>query len=273
MGRSAAFGEQNLRKGVDTGMDIKLVVKLLALMGAVALLVASLAQAKHQPLQLVAEVQGQQPPPAGQQGPGPQRTPPEPKNLQVFKGDTHDQVIQEMRKMTAGLTVECSFCHHAPGFEADTPRKEVARLMVRDYVQGMKHKDGSPLTCNDCHKGQANFLRTSPFEASLEKPVHGLQIFKDVPSAKLMEAMNHFTKALGVDCRYCHAADFDDETPRKQIARYMITEFSSKLVKQDGSPVGCDDCHKGHARPLSVLPFPRHDEHRPTPPPEKKPGV
>ncbi|HEY6333102.1 MAG TPA: hypothetical protein VI756_27510, partial [Blastocatellia bacterium] len=157
--------------------------------------------------------------------------------------------------------------------ETDTPRKWVARLMVRDYVQGLKHKDGTPLTCNDCHKGQANILRTAPFEASLAKPVHGLQIFKDVPPARLMEAMNHFTKALGVECSYCHSGDFSDETPRKQIARYMITEFSSKLVKQDGSAVGCDDCHKGHAKPLSVLPFPRRERPPAPPQPEKKPGI
>jgi len=255
-------------------MKTKVGIKLFALVGASALLAASMAQAKHQPLQSIAEAQSQPAQAAGGQQGAPQHPQPEPKNLQVFKGDTREQVIQEMRKMTAGLSVECSYCHHAPGFDADTPRKEVTRLMVRDYVQGLKHKDGSAITCNDCHKGQANFLRTSPFEAVLEKPVHGLQIFKDVPTSRLMEAMNHFAKALGVDCRYCHAADFDDETPRKQITRYMITEFSSKLVKQDGSPVGCDDCHKGHARPLSVLPFPRHEEHRPQPAtPEKKPGV
>ena len=261
-------------------MDKKLVAKMFALIGAAALLIASAVEARHQgggtgseiDSEIASEVQ-QQPQAAPAQGQA-QHAFPEPKNLQVFKGVTHDQLIQEMRKMTSGLGVECNFCHHTPGVDTDTPRKEVARLMVRDYVQGMKHKDGSALTCNDCHKGQANLLRTLPFEASLKNPVHGLQIFKGAPPARLMEAMNHFTKALGVDCAYCHSGDFSDETPRKQIARYMITEFSAKLVKQDGSPVTCDGCHQGHARPLSVLPFPRHEDHRPAAaPPEKKPGI
>jgi hypothetical protein len=251
----------------EEGMDKKLAVKLLVLIGAAALFAASIAQAKRQPSSSDLPQQA---------APAPAQHPPEPKNLQVFKGDNHDQVIAEMRKMTTGLGVECSFCHHAPGFDADTPRKEVTRLMVRNYVQGMKHKDGSPVGCNDCHQGQANLLRTLPFDSTGGKPVHGLQIFKDMPTARLMEAMNHFSKAVGVECTYCHTGDFDDETARKQITRFMITQFSMKLVKQDGSAVTCDDCHQGHAKPLAVLPFPRRDEHRPPPPPAepaKKPGI
>ena len=82
-----------------------------------------------------------------------------------------------------------------------------------------------------------------------------------------MQVMTAFTKALGVECTYCHTSDFDEDTPRKQIARFMMTQFSQGLVKQDGSAVGCNDCHQGHARPLAVLPFPR----RPEQPPAKKP--
>ncbi|HKV40177.1 MAG TPA: photosynthetic reaction center cytochrome c subunit family protein [Blastocatellia bacterium] len=253
-------------------MNKKVIAKSVIFVGVSALVAASIAQAKWGSGGESNRLQQATP----RAAPERQHTPPEPKNLKVFKGVTHDQLIGEMRKMTTGLGVECSFCHHAPGFDSDTPRKEVARLMVRDYVLGMKHKDGSPVTCNDCHQGQANFLRTLPFEKAAGKWAQGRQVFKGMPEDRLMAVMEHFTKALGVKCDYCHTADFEDETPRKQIARYMMTEFSAKYVKTDGTPVTCDDCHQGHAKPLAVLPFPRHEERRPpsaAPAPDKKPGL
>ena len=87
-----------------------------------------------------------------------------------------------------------------------------------------------------------------------------------------MEVMTAFTKALGVECNYCHTSSFDEDTPRKQIARFMMTEFSQGLVKKDGGPVSCSDCHQGNPRPLAVLPFPKRPERRPEPQPAKKPN-
>ena len=194
---------------------------------------------------------------------------PAPETLQLLKGMPRQQIMGEMRKIAAAMGTECNFCHVNP-FPVDTPRKAVARLMMRDYTMGMKHKDGSALTCNDCHKGEANFLRTRPFEGAVGKKLAGLQVLKDLPRERLMQVMTAFTKALGVECTYCHTTDFDDDTPRKQIARFMMTEFSRGLVKQDGSAVGCNDCHQGHARPLAVLPFPQRRP--PEPQPAKKPN-
>jgi nitrate/TMAO reductase-like tetraheme cytochrome c subunit len=177
-----------------------------------------------------------------------------------------------MQGFNSALGVECNFCHHAP-FEADTPRKDVARLMVRDYTMGMKHKDGTDLTCNDCHKGQPNFLRARPFENVMGKASTGLQVLKGLPEERLTQIMTAFTKALGVDCAYCHKGDdFDTDTPRKQIARFMMTEFSQGLVKNDGSPVSCSDCHQGHVRPLAVLSFPRREGPRPASATGEHPG-
>jgi nitrate/TMAO reductase-like tetraheme cytochrome c subunit len=167
--------------------------------------------------------------------------------------------------------VECNFCHVRP-FDAETPRKSVARLMMRDYTMGMKHKDGSALSCNDCHKGQPNPLRTRPFDGAVGKQLAGRRVLTGMPEERLMQVMTAFTKALGVECNYCHTADFDEDTPRKQIARFMMTEFSQGLVKKDGGPVNCSGCHEGNAKPLAVLPFPKPPEHRPEPQPAKKPN-
>ena len=256
-------------------MNLKRVAQLYTVVGAAALAIVSVTHAGQQP----AAPAGQQPGPAGQQGqppqgPGGQGQRPTPKNLQVLKGLEGPQVLRTMQGFTTALGVECNFCHHPP-FDADTPRKDVARLMIRDYTMALKHKDGSELTCNDCHKGQPNFLRTRPFENVIGKSSSGLQVLKGVPEERLTQIMTAFTKALGVDCAYCHKGDdFDTETPRKQIARFMMTEFSQALVKKDGSPVSCSDCHQGRPRPLAVLPFPRR-EPRPAPATAeqpKKPG-
>src|SRR5262245_59374120 len=62
--------------------------------------------------------------------------------LQVLKGMDRGKILQTMRDFTAALGVECNYCHIRP-FEQDTPNKSIARLMLRDYAVGMKHKDGS----------------------------------------------------------------------------------------------------------------------------------
>lgn len=248
-------------------------VKLFAVVCFVSLVVASAIHAK-QPEQTQQSAALQQQPAASQQKPG-EQTPAgqqaKPETLQLLKGMNREDIIKTMRGFTAALGVECNFCHVRP-FDAETPRKSVARLMMRDYTMGMKHKDGSAVSCNDCHKGQPNPLRTRPFDGVLGKKLPGKRVLKDLPEERLMQVMTAFTKALGVECTYCHTADFDEDTPRKQIARFMMTEFSQSLVKKDGGPVNCSGCHEGNAKPLAVLPFPKPPERRPEPAPAKKPN-
>jgi len=253
--------------------------KIFGLIITLALVIISIGPAKQQ----LAQTQPQEPNRPAQSSPqqtqGEQTTqqprpnpaanpqaPPEPKNLQVLKGMSRQQVFQEMQSWASALGVQCNFCHQMPTMELDTPRKATARLMLRDYVMGMKHKDGSAVTCNHCHQGQPNLLRTRPFENSMAKASSGLQVLGALSEDKLMEVMQGFTQALGVNCAYCHKENFGEETPRKQIARFMMTEFSRGLTKKDGSAVGCNDCHQGQARPLTRLPFPRREQ-----PPRQQP--
>src|SRR5215510_8696047 len=237
-------------------------VKLFVVVASVILLVATAIKAK----------QTQQPPQQPKPSEGAQAQP-KPETLQILNGMQRPQIIAEMRKIAAALGVECNFCHTNP-FETETPRKQVARLMMRDYTMGMKHKDGSALSCNDCHKGQPNPLRTAPFNGAVGKKTPDIQVLKGLSHERVMEVMNRFTKVLGVECNYCHTDNFEEDTPRKQIARFMMTEFSMGLMKQDGGPVSCNDCHQGHSKPLSVLPFPKRPERRPEPQqqPAKKPN-
>lgn len=246
--------------------------KLFAVVCFISLVVASAIHAK-QPDQ-TQQPAAQQAPAASQAKPGEQ--PPagqqaKPETLQILKGMSRPDILQTMRGFTAALGVECNFCHVRP-FEAETARKSVARLMMRDYTMGMKHKDGSAVSCNDCHKGQANPLRTRPFDGVVGKQLAGKRVLKGMPEERLMQVMTAFTKALGVECNYCHTADFDEDTPRKQIARFMMTEYSQGLVQKDGGPVNCTVCHQANAKPLAVLPFPKREERRPEPQPAKKPN-
>jgi cytochrome c len=188
-----------------------------------------------------------------------------PKNLQVLKGLTRPQLLAVMRSWSEGLVVACNYCH-VRQFEAETPRKATARLMERAYVLGLKHKDGRALSCQDCHQGQPNFLRTRPFVGVLGKILPDVRAVADRDRGRLMQLMNEFQLALGVKCAYCHSArGIDLETPPKQITRFMMTEFNRGLVQQDGSAVTCATCHQGHGRLLSVLPFAPVAQRRPAP--------
>ncbi|MEK6304371.1 MAG: photosynthetic reaction center cytochrome c subunit family protein [Acidobacteriota bacterium] len=239
-------------------------LKLAVLLLSIVLAAASVIHAN--------ETGGQQPisqaPASGQAKPADAARP---ETLQLLKGMQQPQIMQKMREISAALGVDCSYCHMVPQFRQDTPAKSIARLMLRDYEMGMKHKDGTAVGCADCHKGRPTPLRTLAFEGAVGKKLTGLQVLKGMPEERVTQVMVAFTKALGVECDYCHTDDFDAETPRKQIARYMMTEFSSKLVKQDGSAVNCNSCHQGHARPLAILPFPPPPQQRQQPA-EKKPN-
>ena len=89
------------------------------------LLIASAIHAK-QP----SEPPAAQQPAAQQDKPGEQK--PAPETLQLLKGMPRQQIMGEMRKIAAAMGTECNFCHVNP-FSVDTPRKSVARLMMRDY--------------------------------------------------------------------------------------------------------------------------------------------
>jgi hypothetical protein len=98
---------------------------------------------------------------------------------------------------------------------------------------------------------------------------------------EILQVMQRFTAALGVDCAYCHvqaptpagrggggrgrgAAAFDyvsDEKPQKKIARAMMmmvrdlnTSVATAVGRAPGATasVGCITCHRGIAVPLQL---------------------
>lgn len=91
-----------------------------------------------------------------------------PVNLKVLKVNTTDDVNQIMRTFTAGLGVQCSYCHVSNSYASDdNPKKEVARQMI-GLTKGisMNFNDGKMhVSCYTCHRGQ-----TTPATAPDVKP-------------------------------------------------------------------------------------------------------
>lgn len=95
------------------------------------------------------------------------RPQPPPTNLKVLKVTTGPEVVQIMRTFTAGLGVQCSYCHIQGNFASDdNPKKEVARHMIEMVQQVNKNfPDGKMhVSCYTCHRGETE-PKTAPAAA------------------------------------------------------------------------------------------------------------
>jgi hypothetical protein len=89
---------------------------------------------------------------------------PNPTNLKLLKVTTSAEVNQIMRTFTAGLGVQCSYCHEENNFASDDiPKKEAARRMIKltqkinaDFPDRKMH-----VSCYTCHRGEME-PRTAP---------------------------------------------------------------------------------------------------------------
>jgi hypothetical protein len=106
-------------------------------------------------------------------------------------------------------------------------------------------------------------------------PPANLQVLpKDIPRPQLLQAMQAFNQALGVQCSHCHQFigpgdpmnDMaSDVKPQKNAARAMIrmVQAINPQVQQGVSKtaetavrVGCWTCHRGQAIPEAPPPLP-----------------
>lgn len=85
------------------------------------------------------------------------RAAPPPTNLKILKATTGAEVGQIMRTFTAGLGVQCIYCHVQGNFASDeNPKKETARHMIAmmqkinaGFADGKMH-----VSCYTCHRGE-----------------------------------------------------------------------------------------------------------------------
>lgn len=119
-----------------------------------------------------------------------------------------------------------------------------------------------------------------PAQQGPPKPKNLKYFPKDIPVRALLDTMGTFTRALGVNCSFCHMAEENqppaardyasDEKPNKDKARTMLhmvaaingdylTKLSSRL--QPPVVVSCATCHRGVAepRPLEQVILTRYD--------------
>jgi hypothetical protein len=90
--------------------------------------------------------------------------PPAPHNLKVLKVTTGQEVGQIMRTFTAGLGVQCNYCHVQDRASDENPKKEVARHMITmvEKINADNFTDGKMhVTCYTCHRGEAE-PKTAP---------------------------------------------------------------------------------------------------------------
>jgi hypothetical protein len=89
---------------------------------------------------------------------------PAPTNLKVLKVTSAADVNQIMRTFTAGLGVQCTYCHVAGNYASDeNPKKEIARHMI-SVTQKLNVELGDGklrVSCYTCHRGEAE-PKTAP---------------------------------------------------------------------------------------------------------------
>jgi hypothetical protein len=90
--------------------------------------------------------------------------PPPPTNLKILKVASGADVRQIMRTFTAGLGVQCNYCHAAGNYASDeNPKKETARHMI-EMMQKLNASFGDGkmhVSCYTCHRGEAE-PKTAP---------------------------------------------------------------------------------------------------------------
>src|SRR5262249_62426505 len=94
------------------------------------------------------------------------------KNIQVLKGIPVDEFMGTMGLFSAALSVCCGDCHTGAGtsnpkWEADPPRKVIARRMVQ-MVNGINRDNFNGrqvVTCWTCHRGAQTPSVTPPLDS------------------------------------------------------------------------------------------------------------
>lgn len=106
-----------------------------------------------------------------------------------------------------------------------------------------------------------------------------VKVLNEMPADQMGKVMNMMAASLGVNCKFCHAAndgEYEKEgIEHKDIARQMLkmTFEMNKNYFDSRAEINCGTCHQGRPVPQSAIPLmPVFREPRPAPL-EKKPAV
>jgi hypothetical protein len=78
-----------------------------------------------------------------------------------------------------------------------------------------------------------------------------LKLLTDTPANQVLATMQFFEGSLGVGCDFCHLAERDKDTPKKETARAMIQMVRdiNKNTFKGETEVTCYTCHRGATNP------------------------
>jgi photosynthetic reaction center cytochrome c subunit len=143
------------------------------------------------------------------------------KNIKVFNNIPSDQLIPSMQFISAGLGVQCEYCHVERAFERDDKKpKQIARRMIQMTIAlNEQNFEGKQIvSCYSCHRGHP-------------KPI-SIPVIPDTPlpfarSPELQTASGDLPKADEVVRRYAQTLG-----GRDQITR--LTSISAKGTLEAG---------------------------------------
>lgn len=212
---------------------------------------------------------------------------PEPINVQVLTGMSTAEIAGYMvYQVSAGLQVDCSYCHNVNDFSADQmddPAVTAAKATAREHLRMSadlnqnwltqlsalseeKKPSGAQITCATCHNGQPKFETWEPVAGlprDFRLPIGNLDILKvnareDIGLETVQYnqyVMYHMNISMNVGCTHCHNSRYfpSNERPSKLYALHMLqmTEYI-QLTYSDviaGKELSCTMCHQGAILP------------------------
>ncbi len=227
------------------------------------------------------------------------------KNVQVLTNISAAEFGRTMTAMSAwvaGGAGNCAYCHNTANFATDSYpdgkliyTKLVARMMLRmtrnvnsEYT---RHVGGTGVTCYTCHRGQPlpsglwfysnenQILRHYLDRDDIRVQSHSIEPLPGEAANRtaIRQTYNTYalmvsqSKALGVNCTYCHNtrafSSWEQSTPKRVIALYgtsMVRDLNTNYLNPlqpvyprsrlgehgDAPKLQCVTCHNGAYKPL-----------------------
>jgi photosynthetic reaction center cytochrome c subunit len=236
--------------------------------------------------------------------PAPPGPPGQYKNVQVLTNISAAEFGRTMTAMSswvAGGPGNCAYCHNTANFASDSNKgqpiytKLVARMMLRMTRQinseYTRHVAGTGVTCYTCHRGQPlpnglwfysdenQILRHYLDRDDIRVQSHTIEPLPGEAANRtaIRQTYNTYalmitqSKALGVNCTYCHNSrawtSWEESTPKRVVALYgaaMLRDVNmnylnplqpvyprSRLGEHGDAPKAqCITCHNGVYKPM-----------------------
>jgi len=225
-------------------------------------------------------------------------------NVQVLTNISAAEFGRTMTAMSswvAGGAGNCAYCHNTANFAADSNKgqpiytKLVARMMLRmtQHVNSeyTRHVGGTGVTCYTCHRGQPlpnglwfysnenQILRHYLDRDDIRVQSHTIEPQPGAAANRtaIRQTYNTYalmisqSKALGVNCTYCHNSrawtNWEESTPKRVVALYgasMLRDLNTNYLNPlqpvyprsrlgehgDAPKLQCVTCHNGVYKPL-----------------------